>query len=62
MEYAKEVGTKIVGLTGYSGGKLYELADYHMHVAVDDMQITEDVHRAFDHMLYKVLSEELSTL
>ena len=37
------------------------LADYHMHVAVDDMQITEDVHMAFDHMLYKVLSEELST-
>lgn len=61
VEYAKEVGTKIVGLTGYSGGKLYKLADYHMHVAVDDMQITEDVHMAFDHMLYKILSEELST-
>lgn len=57
VEYAKKVGTKIIGLTGYSGGKLYELADFHMHVAVDDMQITEDVHMAFDHMMYRVLTD-----
>lgn len=59
VEYAKEVGAKVVGLTGYSGGKLRELADYHMHVDVDDMQITEDVHMAFDHMMYRVLTDEL---
>ena len=59
VEYAKEVGTKIVGITGYSGGKLRELADYRMHVNVDDMQITEDVHMAFDHMMYRVLTDNL---
>ncbi len=59
VEYAKEVGAKVVGLTGYSGGKLKELADYHMHVNVDDMQITEDIHMAFDHMMYRVLTDAL---
>lgn len=59
VEYAKEIGCKVVGLTGYSGGKLRELADYPMHVNVDDMQITEDVHMAFDHMMYRVLTDVL---
>jgi len=59
VEYAKEVGCKVVGITGYSGGKLKELADYKMHVNVDDMQITEDIHMVFDHMMYRVLSKEL---
>lgn len=58
-EYAKKIGTKVVGITGYSGGKLRELADYHMHVAVNDMQLTEDVHMAFDHMMYRVLTDVL---
>lgn len=59
VEYAKTVGCKIVGLTGYSGGKLYELSDYHMHVPVDDMQITEDIHMSFDHMMYRVIRNVL---
>lgn len=59
VEYAKKNGTKVVGLTGYSGGKLKQLSDYCMHVNVDDMQITEDIHMAFDHMMYRVLSEFL---
>jgi len=59
VEYAKEIGAEVVGLTGYSGGKLKELADYSMHVPVDDMQITEDIHMIFDHMMMKVFCEKL---
>lgn len=59
VEYAKEIGTKVVGITGYSGGKLRELSDYQMHVNIEDMQITEDVHMAFDHMMYRVLKDRL---
>lgn len=59
VEYAKEIGTKVVGITGYSGGKLRELADYKMHVNVDDMQIAEDLHMAFDHMMYRVFTDNL---
>ena len=53
-EYAQSMGAKVVGLTGYDGGKLKELADYAMHVPVDDMQIAEDLHMVFDHMMMRV--------
>lgn len=59
VEYAREIGTKVVGLTGYSGGRLRELANYCMHVGVNDMQITEDLHMAFDHMMYRVLTDTM---
>ena len=59
FEYAKEMGVPTVGITGYSGGKLRDLADLHMHVAIDDMQITEDVHMFFDHMMMRVLGDHL---
>lgn len=53
-EYAKEQGIPVIGITGYSGGKLRELADYKMHVDENDMQIAEDVHMTFDHMMMKI--------
>ena len=53
-EYAKECGIKVLGITGYKGGKLKELADYKMHVDECDMQIDEDVHMTFDHMMMKI--------
>lgn len=56
VEYAKEIGTPIIGITGYNGGKLKMLADYHMDANIDDMQISEDIHMIFDHMMYFVLN------
>lgn len=53
-EYAKDQGVKVVGITGYNGGKLKEMADYNMHVDENDMQIAEDVHMTFDHMMMKI--------
>lgn len=53
-EYAKEKGAKVIGITGYKGGKLKELADYKMHVDECDMQIDEDIHMTFDHMMMKI--------
>lgn len=59
VEYAKEIGTPIIGITGYDGGRLKQLADFHMDANVDDMQISEDVHMIFDHMMYSVLNSKL---
>ena len=55
VEYAKEVGATIIAMTGYSGGKIDKMADYHLHVPADDMQITEDLHMGFDHMMMQIL-------
>lgn len=58
IQYAKEIGTPTIGMCGYSGGKVKELTDYTMHVNVDDMQIVEDIHMIFDHMILRVLGEK----
>lgn len=59
ISYAKEVGAKIIGVTGYSGGKLFKLADYHLHAPIDDMQIAEDIQMVFNHLMMKILWQYL---
>lgn len=56
MEWAKEHGAVTIALTGYDGGKLKQIAEYGVHVPVDDMQIAEDVHMILDHCMMKILS------
>ena len=59
VEYAKECGNVVVGITGFSGGKLRNLADYSLHAPVNSMQITEDVHMVFDHLVMSIFYREL---
>lgn len=59
-EYAKECGAKVVGITGYKGGKLKDIADFKMHVDECDMQIDEDIHMTFDHMMMKIFYNYLT--
>ena len=58
IQWAKEHGAITIALTGYSGGKLKQIADYGVHVPVDDMQITEDLHMTLDHCMMKILCSE----
>lgn len=55
MEWAKAHGAITIAFTGYDGGKLKQLAEYGVHVPVDDMQITEDLHMILDHCMMKIL-------
>ena len=59
IEYAKSEGVRTVGITGYDGGKLAKTVDVSFHVAVNDMQITEDVHMILDHLMMSVLMREI---
>lgn len=59
VEYAKECGNTVVGITGFGGGKLRELADCNLHVPVNSMQITEDIHMVFDHLMMSIFYREL---
>lgn len=54
VEYAKSCGNTIVGITGYSGGKLKEMCDISLHAPVNSMQITEDIHMIFDHLMMSI--------
>lgn len=56
MEVAKEKGNKIIGLCGYTGGKVKEMSDLCLHVNINNMQIVEDIHMFLDHCMMYVLS------
>ena len=55
VEYAKEQGNIIIGLTGFDGGQLKNYADVNLHANINNMQITEDVHLMFNHLLVSIL-------
>ena len=59
VEYAKEKGAYIIGITGYNGGKLMGLSDLNLHADINSMQITEDIHMMFDHLMMSVLYKTL---
>lgn len=60
VEYAKNQGCKVIGLTGFGGGKLKELSDVSLHAPVNSMQITEDIHMIFDHLMMSVFYKTLA--
>jgi len=55
VEYAKSQGVSVIGMTGYLGGKLRKMSDISLHVPVNSMQVTEDIHMVFDHLMMSVL-------
>jgi D-sedoheptulose 7-phosphate isomerase len=58
--YAKKVGCDVIGMTGFDGGLLGKIADYRLHVPANDMQITEDLHMSFDHMMMQIIRKALA--
>ncbi|MDD3841649.1 MAG: hypothetical protein PHI75_02900 [Bacilli bacterium] len=55
VEYGKELGCNIIAVTGYDGGAVDKLANYHMHAPINDMMKAEDIHMSFDHMIMTTL-------
>lgn len=55
VKYANENGGVTLGLCGYRGGKLKELAQHVVWADVDDMQLSEDVHAIFGHIVMQRL-------
>jgi len=50
---ARSIGAVIVGVLGYDGGKAKPLCDASFHVPSWDMQICEDIHLSFGHLIMK---------
>ncbi len=59
VEFAKAQGNKVIGLTGYNGGKLKQLSDVSLHAPINSMQITEDIHMIFDHLIMSIFYKTL---
>lgn len=54
VEYGQKTGSKIIGVTGFDGGRLKELADVKFHVNAPEGEygLVEDVHMILDHIIY----------
>jgi D-sedoheptulose 7-phosphate isomerase len=60
IEYANQQGAITVGLTGFNGGKLADLAKVPVHVPVHDMQKVEDIHMMLFHVAMQVLCARMN--
>ena len=59
VEVAKQLGVKVLGLGGFTGGKLAQLADVCVVVPSNDYGPVEDVHMIIDHILVGYLYAKL---
>lgn len=55
VDYANEIGCETLGLVGYSGGRLKDRTRRTVWARVDDMQLCEDVHAIFGHIVMQAL-------
>lgn len=55
VDYANESGAVVLGVCGYSGGRLKEKAPHVVWAPVDDMQLAEDIHCIFGHIVMRAL-------
>ncbi|GJE40200.1 SIS domain-containing protein [Methylobacterium persicinum] len=55
IDVANEMGCQTLGLCGFSGGRLKERAANVIWVNSNDMQLVEDVHSVFGHIVMQAL-------
>ena len=56
VDYANDNGAVTLGLCGYDGGRLKQKAQHVISANVNDMQLCEDVHAVFGHIVMQKLS------
>lgn len=57
IHYSNEQGNMTIGLCGFDGGKLKQLAKHIIWVPIPDMQVTEDIHLTFGHIVMQSLCQ-----
>jgi len=58
LKYANEKGGITIGLTGFDGGEIKEIAKETIIVPSNSMQCCEDIHLMLEHVLTSMLREE----
>ncbi len=62
IAYANSVGGKTIGLIGFSGGKLKDLAQEYLVVPSNNMQRVEDMHLVLAHLISTYLRRRIEAL
>lgn len=50
-EYAKSRGGKVIGFSGFKGGKLKELSDVNVNIPPESYEQIEDLHMMLTHII-----------
>ena len=58
-KWGKANGLTIVALTGFSGGKVKQLADVHVNIPHDNYGIVEDLHLSIGHIVSQTLRSRI---
>lgn len=62
IKYANENGARTIGLTGFDGGKLADLAKMPLVTKINDMQKVEDSHLIITHIIMQSVYKKLHTI
>ncbi|MDZ7331716.1 MAG: SIS domain-containing protein [candidate division KSB1 bacterium] len=60
IDYANKHNMITVGMTGFNGGRLKKIAQYCLHIPIDDMGITECVHSIIAHYITDYFREKIN--
>ena len=58
IQFAKSVGAKAIGFTGFNSGELGSLTDVDLHVSSYSIEHVEDIHLVLEHLITKGLREK----
>ncbi len=58
IQFAKSVGAKSIGFTGFNSGELGSLTDVDLHVSSYSIEHVEDIHLVLEHLITKGLREK----
>lgn len=58
VEEAQKYGATTIGFTGFDGGRLGQMVDFHIHVNSRVIEHVEDVHLMLEHMIVRTIKDQ----
>lgn len=55
---ARKIGTKVIGLSGFTGGELQKISDISLYVPESNYGIVEDCHQSLMHILAQFIARK----
>lgn len=62
IEFANSKNAITIGITGFNGGKLKTISNYSLNANINDMQLSEDLHMIWVHIMMKCFTIKLDNV